>query len=94
MTDDANRNLFVVRLTRHGVVATLVRDRGAAGMVPARAEKAEGEKAELEATGLLARALQQEVDHLHGILFIDRMSPVTKVALRSRLKRLKKENEL
>ena len=62
--------------------------------VTARAETLAGETVELEATGLLARALQHEVDHLQGILFIDRMSPVTKVALRSRLKRLKKENEL
>ncbi len=62
--------------------------------VTARAETLEGEVMELKATGLLARALQHEVDHLHGVLFIDRMSAVTKVALRSRLKRLKKENEL
>ena len=41
---------------------------------------------EFEASGLLARALQHEVDHLNGILFIDRMSAATKVALRSRLK--------
>ena len=61
--------------------------------VVARAQTLEGEAVELEATGLLARALQHEVDHLHGVLFIDRMSAVTKVALRSRLKRLKKETE-
>ena len=48
----------------------------------ARAETLDGEKIEIEATGLLARALQHEVDHLHGVLFIDRMSAVTKVALR------------
>ena len=41
--------------------------------------------------GLLARALQHEVDHLNGILFIDRMSSVTKASLSSRLKRLQKE---
>jgi peptide deformylase len=40
---------------------------------------------------LLARALQHEVDHLNGILFIDRMSSVTKASLQSRLKRLRKE---
>ena len=28
---------------------------------------------EFEAEGLLARALQHEVDHLDGILFIDRL---------------------
>jgi peptide deformylase len=36
--------------------------------------------------------LQHEVDHLNGILFIDRMSAATKVALASRLKRMQKEN--
>jgi peptide deformylase len=57
------------------------------------AETLEGEKIEIEASGLLARAIQHEVDHLDGILFIDRMSAATKVALRSRLKRLQKENQ-
>lgn len=63
-----------------------------ASSVVVRAGTLDGATVELEATGLLARALQHEVDHLHGILFIDRMSAVTKVALRSRLKRMKKEN--
>lgn len=64
-----------------------------ADRVVARAETLTGETVELEATGLLARALQHEVDHLNGILFIDRMSAVAKVALRSKLKRLKRETE-
>lgn len=38
-----------------------------------------------------ARVIQHEVDHLNGILFIDRMSPAKKLALRNRLKRLKAE---
>ncbi len=59
-----------------------------------RAKSLEGEPLEIEASGLLARALQHEVDHLNGILFIDRMSAATKVALRSRLKRMQKENAL
>ncbi len=63
-----------------------------ASTVTGRAETLEGTKVEIEATGLLARALQHEVDHLNGILFVDRMSAVTKVALRSRLRRMKKEN--
>jgi peptide deformylase len=57
-----------------------------------RAQTLEGETVEIEAGGLLARALQHEVDHLNGVLFIDRMSAATKVALRSRLKRMQKEN--
>jgi peptide deformylase len=63
-----------------------------AASVILRAMNLEGEPLEIEATGLLARAIQHEVDHLNGILFIDRMSAATKVALRSRLKRLQKEN--
>ena len=34
-----------------------------------------GEPIVIEGTDFLARALQHEVDHLDGILFIDRMSP-------------------
>ena len=63
-----------------------------ASSVVLRAQTLEGETVEIEASGLLARALQHEVDHLNGILFIDRMSAATKVALRSRLKRMQKEN--
>ena len=48
---------------------------------------------DIEATGLLARALQHEIDHLNGILFIDRMSSGAKAALASRLKRMQKETE-
>src|SRR5438874_4772926 len=33
-----------------------------------------GEKIEFKAGGLLSRAIQHEVDHLNGILFIDRMT--------------------
>ena len=63
-----------------------------ASSVVLQAQTLEGEMVEIEASGLLARALQHEVDHLNGILFIDRMSAATKVALRSRLKRMQKEN--
>ncbi len=61
--------------------------------VTATAETLDGDTIELEATGLLARALQHEVDHLNGILFIDRMSSATKASLSSRLKRLQKETQ-
>jgi len=33
-----------------------------------------GESFEFRAGGLLARAIQHEVDHLNGLLFIDRMT--------------------
>lgn len=44
-----------------------------------------------EASGLLARALQHEVDHLQGVLFIDRMSSAAKAGLSGKLKRLQRE---
>lgn len=34
------------------------------------------EPVRIEAEGLVARALQHEIDHLDGILFIDRLSPL------------------
>ncbi|MFT5123850.1 MAG: peptide deformylase [Kiritimatiellia bacterium] len=53
-----------------------------------------GGELELEATGLLARCMQHEIDHLNGVLYIDRMSNVKRVALSGKLKRLKKETAL
>lgn len=48
----------------------------------------------VETDGLLARALQHEIDHLNGVLFIDRLPPATKVALRGRLKMLMERHRL
>jgi peptide deformylase len=62
-----------------------------AGWVKVQAQTLMGETVEIEATGLLARALQHEIDHLNGILFIDRMSSAAKASVSSRLKRLQKE---
>ena len=59
--------------------------------VIARARTLDGSEIEIEASGLLGRAIQHEVDHLNGILFIDRMNSATKAALSSRLKRMQKE---
>jgi peptide deformylase len=58
-----------------------------------KAQSLEGELVQLAASGLLARAIQHEHDHLQGILFIDRMSSAAKAALSSRLKRLQKETK-
>ena len=59
--------------------------------VIARAQTLEDGRIEIEASGLLGRAIQHEVDHLNGILFIDRMNSAAKAALSSRLKRMQKE---
>jgi peptide deformylase len=38
----------------------------------------DGKEVQIEATGLLARCVQHELDHLDGVLFPDRMSPSAK----------------
>lgn len=58
--------------------------------VRCQARLLDGTEIEFDASGLLARALQHEVDHLHGILFIDRMNAAAKAGLAGRLKRLQK----
>lgn len=64
-----------------------------AASVIVHAESPEGKTIQIEASGLLARAIQHEVDHLNGILFIDRMNSAAKAALSSRLKRLQKQTK-
>ncbi len=44
----------------------------------ARGTDTEGNAFTFECEGLLARAVQHEVDHLNGVLFIDHLSPVKK----------------
>lgn len=51
----------------------------------------DGETQTWEMDGLLARAFQHEIDHLNGILFIDRLSAVAKVGLKRKLTRLMEE---
>jgi len=59
-------------------------------VVKVKARLIDGRDVEFEARGFLARAVQHEVDHLNGILFIDRMNSATKVSLAGKLKRLQK----
>ena len=44
-----------------------------------------GAAAELEAEDFLARAIQHEIDHLDGVLFVDRLSPLKRQFLRRAL---------
>ncbi len=44
----------------------------------------------LRCTGLLARCVQHEADHLNGVLFIDRMDKESRAAIEPELKALKK----
>ncbi len=58
--------------------------------VGARYLDVRGEARELEAEGLLARAVQHEIDHLDGRLLVDRMGPVQRMAQRRRLRELER----
>lgn len=48
----------------------------------------DGETVTVETDGLLSRAFQHEIDHLNGVLFIDRLSATAKVGLKRKLARL------
>ncbi|MEN6626322.1 MAG: peptide deformylase [Candidatus Sumerlaeia bacterium] len=49
----------------------------------------DGVEREEEATGLKARCIQHEIDHLNGVLFIDRMAPEGRQALAGQLSKLR-----
>lgn len=44
-----------------------------------------GDEVTMELSGLFARAVQHEIDHLDGVLFIDRLSPTDQMAVREPL---------
>lgn len=48
---------------------------------------------EQEVEGLLARVLQHEIDHLDGILFVDRMGFAKRQKVARQLRRLREEHE-
>ena len=66
-----------------GVFAPVTR----AAWVRVEATSAEGRPLSLRATGLRARVLQHELDHLDGVLFIDRLDPVTRDRIKRRIKK-------
>ena len=46
----------------------------------------------ITARGFLARALQHEIDHLNGILYVDHLSAVERLTFAAKLKKMAKEN--
>jgi peptide deformylase len=59
--------------------------------VKVRAYNLKGELREITESDLNARLWQHEVDHLNGILFIDKMGPIAKLASRGALKEFERE---
>ncbi len=61
--------------------------------VRVRAQKADGEWFEFEAEDLLARAIQHEIDHLNGILFLSHISMLKRDLIKRKIRKLAKANE-
>jgi peptide deformylase len=55
-----------------------------------RAHDRNGDEVEIEADGLLAIALQHDIDHLDGFLLIDRISPIKREFFKKRYKKAQK----
>ena len=56
--------------------------------VSVEAQDIKGEFFRVDGEGLLARAICHEIDHLDGILFVDRLSPLKRAIARGKIKKL------
>ena len=70
-------------LSLPGIFAEVERSR----TVTVRATDADGEAISFEAGGLKARVVQHEMDHLDGVLFIDRLPPVTRDRIKKKIQK-------
>ena len=64
-----------------------------AAKVKVRAQDVTGEWFEMEGEELLARAMQHEIDHLDGMLFIDRLSRLKRDLVMRKIKKMIKDGE-
>jgi peptide deformylase len=49
----------------------------------------DGKEYFFEATGLVARVMMHEIDHLNGVLFIDKLTPAQRTLIKRKLTRIK-----
>ena len=66
-----------------GVFAPVVR----AAWVKVDARSVDGKPLTISARGLRARVLQHEIDHLDGVLFIDRVDPMVRDRIKRKIKK-------
>jgi peptide deformylase len=66
-----------------GIFAQVTR----ATWVRVEARDLEGQPVTIEGHDLLARVFQHEIDHLDGVLFIDRLDPVTRDRIKRKIKK-------
>jgi peptide deformylase len=67
-----------------GFTATVLRP----ARIAVRAMNRGGEVRVIEGTGLLARALQHEIDHLDGLLYLHRLRGIQRVVIETRVRTL------
>jgi len=72
-----------------GFTATVARPR----RVVVKGLNRQGEEYTLDGTGLLARALQHEVDHLNSCLFVDRLRGIARDLILRKIKKLSKAGQ-
>jgi peptide deformylase len=70
-------------LSLPGVFAPVTR----AEWVTLEAQDLDGQPVSMTARGLRARVFQHEIDHLDGVLFIDRLEPVIRDRIKRRIKK-------
>jgi peptide deformylase len=61
--------------------------------VTVRAQNLRGESFEIRGENLLARAFCHEIDHLHGILFLQHLGMLKRDLIKRKIKKLKKQGE-
>lgn len=61
--------------------------------VTVKAQTVTGESFEIRGEDLLARAFCHEIDHLHGILFIQHLSMLKRDLIRRKIKKMRKQGE-
>jgi peptide deformylase len=66
-----------------GVFAPVTR----AEWVTMQGQDVDGQSLSIDARGMRARVLQHEIDHLDGILFIDRLDPVVRDRVKRKIKK-------
>lgn len=59
-------------------------------IITVRGLNKEGREIEIESTSLLARVIQHEIDHLNGVLIIDRMSPIKRELFKKKFRKVLK----
>jgi len=63
------------------------------GEVTMRYQDTDGNTHERQADGLLAIGIQHEIDHLEGVLFVDRLSPLKRSMFKKKYLKMLKERE-